>query len=389
MIRFELNGLDPAFQQVLWESLGHAQPAPQPGMGGAAARVHHHAPPVIERANPPQVVNDAIPVGGLNAEGVPNIVEERPPDREPRPDEVVDEVGDRPWLINNLLSWLWTPQGRKTVGNGFYCLFPFTYAFGVVGYALSLVTRVAELAIKLIKLIGTFLAFAFTCGHAMRWFDVKKRAIVFLGGLGLVVSAAIGCACPIAAYRIDEAIESNKTVHRYSTNIWNHEFFSDHRAIKSQYQELADEIESAEEYLEEIWTDWGTLMPNELDAKCTVGFAAMYLKNAEGKLPPIRKPSDRRRPREAREIVVPDEDMLTSLKNQLSDQTILTYLALHLAEKDLVVGYAPHLAAAKADLASKGLTNTFAAFQKCVSDIVQFFTLDERPIYSALVNNTF
>lgn len=109
-------------------------------------------------------------------------------------------------LVSNPLSYYW--KGRL---SGIMPL----YIGGMCGYALSLVLRVLELVFLLIKLIlEPFF-------EERPFFEVLgEKFIALLGGVGSILSGAIGIVAPPLAYKIDEWIQSNYFVYSNHATKW-------------------------------------------------------------------------------------------------------------------------------------------------------------------------
>lgn len=102
------------------------------------------------------------------------------------------------------------------------------YVFGMVGYALSLITRVAGVAKDLFVLIVSFVtslfwALSFGClfSNAVKnELNPGLRAYVLLGAIAELGSGILGCACPPLGYALDERIHTNSTWDHYSFPGW-------------------------------------------------------------------------------------------------------------------------------------------------------------------------
>lgn len=134
---------------------------------------------------------------------------------------------DPRWLCPNPLSLYWKREGREWLGIQSWVLAPTIYMTGMIGYALSLPLRVCEVGVKAILLVGHIFFFMITFGRCVKWRDVWIRAKILVGSITDVVSAVIGCACPIIAYRIDEFVQSDRDIHAKSWTRWVTGFFDE------------------------------------------------------------------------------------------------------------------------------------------------------------------
>jgi hypothetical protein len=122
--------------------------------------------------------------------------------------EVAWVAANRNHLIYwNPLSTLWTWEQIKAHPARYL----FVYPLGMIGYALALPVRIGIFVYTFFQTIVVFLVAL--CSGNFRL--VGDSSLVFLGATGELVSGVIGMVCPPIAYKIDEWIQSNPTIHRW------------------------------------------------------------------------------------------------------------------------------------------------------------------------------
>jgi hypothetical protein len=119
------------------------------------------------------------------------------------------------FLLWNPLSSQWTLDNIKANPASL----PFLYIAGMVGYAISLPIRIMIFVVTLFKIISTFFECLFTGNFSSMGSKLKLRSLIFLGASGELVSGALGVVCPVAAYKVDERVQTNPKIHSwYSSN---------------------------------------------------------------------------------------------------------------------------------------------------------------------------
>lgn len=118
------------------------------------------------------------------------------------------------FLVYNMLSSQWTWERIKANPAAL----PMLYIFGMVGYALSLPLRIVIFVVAFFQIIATFFE-TLLSGQCRSLGDrLKFRCLVFLGATGELVFGAIGVVCPVAAYKGDEWVQSNRLIHAWYSN---------------------------------------------------------------------------------------------------------------------------------------------------------------------------
>ena len=121
-----------------------------------------------------------------------------------------------PFLWTNPLSGVWRSPLVRENGDALAAIAPTLYLCGMIGYALALPFRVVEVALKALWWVSGLFVLILSCGNLVSPRQMWVRTKVLTGSIGDVCSAAIGVACPLAAYRMDEFIQRDHDIHRYS-----------------------------------------------------------------------------------------------------------------------------------------------------------------------------
>lgn len=112
-------------------------------------------------------------------------------------------------LLSNPLSYFYTQHHLKSNCGCTLVATPFLYPIGMIGYLCSLPVRIV---IFVIACLGSLYCFA-CIKNDDHWKALKPHLIFTAGALGELISGAIGCGCPILAYKLDALIQGDRTVH--------------------------------------------------------------------------------------------------------------------------------------------------------------------------------
>lgn len=126
----------------------------------------------------------------------------------------IQDAQTQPWphiLIYSPLSYFYSSGHLKKNLSCTIVFTPILYPLGMIGYAVfSLPMRIVVFACAFLGSVCCLLSI----GREGYWEQLKLRLIFTAGALGELISGAIGCACPIVAYKLDEWIQSNEAIHR-------------------------------------------------------------------------------------------------------------------------------------------------------------------------------
>lgn len=127
------------------------------------------------------------------------------------------------FLLTNYLSLLWRSEFNCPVE-----VLPVAYVIGMVAFSISVVIRIGILAYTVIKLVYEFFDTLYKGERDELGDRMKFRGMVCLGASGELVSSMIGVICPPIAYKMDEWIQSNPTIHAWYAehylSLWLYEF---------------------------------------------------------------------------------------------------------------------------------------------------------------------
>lgn len=115
----------------------------------------------------------------------------------------------RNFLLYNPFSSFWSWSKFKASPEKY----PIYYVLGILGYTFSLPIRITIVVATVVQLISSCFKTLFRGDFLNLKNEITFNGLVLLGSIGELVSCIIGIACPVIAYKFDEWIQTNQTIH--------------------------------------------------------------------------------------------------------------------------------------------------------------------------------
>lgn len=128
-----------------------------------------------------------------------------------------DSQSEWPLLLYSPLSYVYHPSFLKHSWPTTVIVTPILYPLGMIGYVIAFPIRVL---IVVYAVLAVVIAALILIGREGYFEKMRLHVIFAAGALGELISGAIGCACPIVAYKLDEWIQSYPTMHKLFYDKW-------------------------------------------------------------------------------------------------------------------------------------------------------------------------